>query len=312
MRRAAILYNPNSGRPGHRIYYVEGAAAALRQQNIDVTIIATEGPGTAGKQATALADDHDIIFVGGGDGTIHEVAQGLAFHPHATLGIVPFGSANALCRHIGIDLNPIRAVRQQINFTPQTIPLGRVIYTTPAGEQSRYFVVMAGAGSDGALVYKMLADSKQAIGRFAYYHRAARLFAKHHFAPFDIGYTLHDGTMVSTIAVSAMAVRVADLGGLFSSLVRGASIEHPHLTLAIASSPARLSLPAWFATSWTRTHRWNPFVQTVQVDSFHCGVGTDPVQVQADGEWLGQTPMTVTLIPNALRLLMPPTSPPEQ
>ena len=47
-------------------------------------------------------------------------------------------------------------------------------------------LVMAGAGPDGALVYKMLADGKQKIGRFAYYHRAARLFAKHHFAAFDI------------------------------------------------------------------------------------------------------------------------------
>lgn len=305
MRRAAILYNPNSGRPGHRMANVEGAAAALRQQNIDVTIVATKGPGTAGEQAAALADNYDIIFAGGGDGTIHEVAQGLAFHPSAALGIIPFGSANALCRHIGIDLDPIRAVRQQLHFTPQTIPLGKVTYTTPAGEQSRYFLVMAGAGPDGALVYKMLADGKQRIGRFAYYRRAARLFAKHRFAPFDIAYTSQDGTAVSTRAVSAMAVRVRDLGGLFSTLVRGASIEHPQLLLTIASPPATLSLPAWFATSWTRTHRWNPYVQTAEVDSFHCGAGTDPVQVQADGEWLGQTPMTVTLVPEALRLLLP-------
>jgi diacylglycerol kinase (ATP) len=305
MRRAAILYNPNSGRGGHRISDVEAAASALRKQNIDVTIIATKGPGIAGEQAAALADNHDIIFAGGGDGTIHEIAQALVFHPRAALGIIPFGSANALCRHIGIDLDPIRAVRQQIHFTPQTIPLGKVIYTTPEGEQSRYFLVMAGAGPDGALVYKMLADGKQRIGRFAYYHRAAQLFAKHHFAPFDAAYTLPDGTAVSTTAVSAMAVRVRDLGGLFSTLVRGASIEHPQLLLTIASPPARLSLPAWFATSWTRTRHWNPFVQAVQVDSFHCGAGTDPVQIQADGEWLGQTPMTVTLIPEALRLLMP-------
>jgi diacylglycerol kinase (ATP) len=305
MRRAAILYNPNSGRPGHRISNVERAADVLRQQNIDVTIAATKGPGTAGEQAAVLAGNHDIIFAGGGDGTIHEVAQGLAFHPHATLGIIPFGSANALCRHIGINLNPIRAVRQQINFTPQTIPLGKVTYATPAGEQSRYFLVMAGAGSDGALVYKMLADNKQRIGRLAYYYQAARLFSKHHFAPFDVAYTLYDGTVVSAAAVSAMAVRVRDLGGLFSPLIRGASIEHPHLTLAIASPPASLSLPAWFATSWTRTRRFNPYIRTVQTEEFHCGVGVRPVQIQADGEWLGQTPMTVTLIPNALRLLMP-------
>jgi diacylglycerol kinase family enzyme len=103
-----------------------------------------------------------------------------------------------------------------------------------------------------------------------------------------------------------MTVRVGDLGGLFSPLARGASLEDPHLKLTLAMSPASLSLPAWFALSWSRLHRWNPHVRTLEADNFTCGPGeTHPVQVQADGEWLGRTPMTVRLVPNALRLLMP-------
>ncbi len=101
-----------------------------------------------------------------------------------------------------------------------------------------------------------------------------------------------------------MATRVADLGGLFSPLIRGASIEDSQLHLTKVATPAHISLPAWFAMSWARLHRHNRYVQTDTVDTFHCSVGeTDPVQVQADGEHLGQTPMTVTLIPNALRIL---------
>jgi diacylglycerol kinase family enzyme len=160
---------------------------------------------------------------------------------------------------------------------------------------------MAGAGPDGALVYKMLATNKHSLGRAMYYLRAASLFCRTRFAPFPV--TCGDTT---NHAVSAMAIRVGDLGGLFSPLIRGASLEHPHFTLALALPPASLSLPAWFAMSWTRTHRFNPYISTLSVEAFHCGAGaSQPVQVQADGEWLGQTPMTVTLIPYALRLMMP-------
>src|SRR5665213_1455022 len=301
MRRAVLLFNPTSGRHPHkRLQIIADIAVALRT-NCTVEITPTQAPGTAGAQAAeACKDGADIIFACGGDGTIHEVLQGMAFQPHTALGIIPLGSANALARHLKLSLDPIEAARAQFAHTPKTIPIGHITYQTKTGERTRYFIVMAGAGPDGALVYKMLSSGKHSMGRATYYLRAASIFSRTRFAPFPI---THGDTTQQ--AVSAMAVRVADLGGLFSPLIRGASIEHPHLTLAIASPPAILSLPAWFATAWTRTHCWNPYVRTTNVDSFHCGIGADPIQVQADGEWLGQTPMTVSLVSNALRLLMP-------
>jgi diacylglycerol kinase (ATP) len=302
MRRAVLLFNPTSGRHPHkRMSTINELASALRSSDLNVEVLHTDAPGTAGRQASEACDKGaDILFACGGDGTIHEVLQGFAFQPHTALGIIPLGSANALARHLRLPLDPIQAALAQLNRTPQTIPIGKVTYQTSHGEQSRYFIVMAGAGPDGALVYKMLSTGKHSLGRAMYYLRAASLFCHTRFAPFPVTYS--DTTR---LAVSAMAVRVGDLGGLFSPLIRGASIEQPHLTLALAHPPGWLSLPTWFAASWTRTHRWNRFVSTLEVDSFHCGLGTQPVQVQADGEWLGHTPMTVKLIPNALNLLHP-------
>jgi diacylglycerol kinase (ATP) len=306
MRRAVLLFNPASGRHPHkRLRIIHQIAEALRTHDLTVEIIPTQAPGTAGMQAREAADQGaNIVFACGGDGTIHEVLQGLAFHSHATLGIIPLGSANALARHLRLPLDPIQAAIAQLTHTSQTIPIGKITYQSKEGERSRYFIVMAGAGPDGTLVYKMLSADKHTLGRTAYYLRAATLLLRTRFAPFPI--TIGATT---TQAVSAMAIRVGDLGGLFTPLIRGASIEHPHLTLALAAPPAILSLPAWFAAAWTRTHRLNPYIRTLEVDSFHCGVGTHPIPVQADGEWLGHTPMTVTLIPNAIRLLAsPPTS----
>jgi len=307
MRRALLLFNPASGRRhDERVRTIEKVADVLRNHGIEVLTAPTEARGTAGRQASEACNAGiDTIFACGGDGTIHEVLQGIAFHPQTSLGVIPLGSANALARHLRLSLNPIKAALQQLNYQPQTIPLGRVTFVTPTGEDSRYFIVMAGAGPDGALVYKMLASGKHRLGRMMYYLRAAMLFARHHFSSFTLT-TTSAHLETSQSAVSAMCVRVGDLGGLFSPLIRGASVEHTHLTLSITRGPARISLPAWFAFSWARLHRWNRYARILEVETFHCEAGkTIPVQVQADGEWLGTTPMTVSLIRNGAQLLMP-------
>lgn len=314
MRRALLIFNPNAGRGGRaRVAALERAAAVLRAGGFDAEIIATIGPHSATAQAAgAAASGVAVIFACGGDGTLHEVVQGLACHSSVAVGVIPLGSANALARHLGLSFDPAEAVRQQLRFEPQLIPLGRVTCETPEGPRSRYFVVMAGAGPDGMLVYRMLAAGKQRLGRTMYYVRAARLFLSERFSAFRVAAMLDANTPVEYEAVSAMAIRVGDLGGLFSPLVQGASPLDETLRLTLTTPPYRLALPAWFATSWTRTHRWNPYTQHLRVQAFRCSAAEQRVHVQADGEWIGTTPMQVELVPDALRLLMPesqPTSP---
>ena len=311
MPRAAFIFNPNAGRGrASRLGALERAANVLLSHGVQVEIIATQGPGTAGTQAAdAVSQGAELIFACGGDGTLHEVIQGLVHHPSATVGILPLGSANALARHLGLSFNPATAVRQQLDFTAKSIPLGRVTCETADGPRSRYFAVMAGAGPDGMLVYRMLAAGKQRLGRSIYYLRAARLFLGSRFSSFQVNATLSEGRTIDRNAVSAMAIRVGDLGGLFSPLARGASPIDEMLQLTLTEPPSHLALPAWFATSWTRTHRWNPYTQHLRVADFSCSDAEQRVHVQADGEWIGTTPMRVELVPNALRLLMP-TSPP--
>jgi len=314
MTRAALSFNPNAGSGGRsRLSELERAASVLLNRGIEAEIVATHGPGTAGAQAAeAVSHGADIIFACGGDGTVHDVIQGLAHHSSATVGILPLGSANALARHFGLSFHPATAVRQQLDFAARSIPLGRITCETTDGPRSRYFAVMAGAGPDGMLVYRMLAAGKQRFGRSIYYLRAARLFLGSRFSAFHVRATTQDGTPLDSDAVSAMAIRVGDLGGLFSPLARGASPADETLQLALTTPPSHLALPAWFATSWTRTHRWNPYTQHLRVAEFSCSAAEGRVHVQADGEWIGTTPMRVELIPNALRLLMPASRPTSQ
>jgi diacylglycerol kinase (ATP) len=312
MRRAVLLFNPSSGRRPHKRLQIINEIAATLHPTLSAEIIPTQAPGTAGAQAAeACQSGAEIVFVCGGDGTIHEVIQGMAFQPHAALGIIPLGSANALARHLKLPLDPVQAALIQVTRDSRTIPLGQVTYQSPTGEQSSYFLIMAGAGPDGALVRSSLHSKKQRLGRAAYYLRAAELFLTRRgfsplFAPYLTECTLTNGDVIVRHTTGLMAVRVGDLGGLFSPLVRGADIEHAHLHVTLIKSPAGVALFSWFAASWTRTSRWNPFIETCEATAVRCNVGSNqPIDVQADGEWLGETPMTLRLIPNALRILLP-------
>ncbi len=186
--RAALLFNPRLEAAGSaRLLEVQRAAEVLRRNGIDAEVLATCGPGTADAQAAdAVKRGADLVFACGGDGTLHDVIQGLAQNLEVTVGIVPLGSANALARHLGLAFDPAQAIRQQLKFAASTIPLGRVTCETPNGPRARFFAVMAGAGPDGMLVYRMLARSKHRLGRWMYYVRAARLFLTSRFVPFRV------------------------------------------------------------------------------------------------------------------------------
>ena len=166
---------------------------------------------------------------------------------------------------------------------------------------------MAGAGPDGALVYKMLSGDKRRHGRLAYYMRAASIFASQRFPSFNLEYTESEsGRTCAMRSVAIMTVRIDDLGGLFGGLVGAASVHHPHLQLIAVRPPGWLALPLWFTMSWLGISRFNPLQHITSVDEFTCTpmLGSR-VHIQADGEWIGTAPMRVTLVPDAIRLLMP-------
>ena len=308
MRRISLIYNPKAGRGARHEQSVARVAEALRGRGLEVESLPTSAAsGGADEAADACARGAELVLACGGDGTVHNVLQAMVGCEAAALGVVPMGSANVLARHLRLPMDPVKAALMQIEYTPRLVPVGRVEFATPDGRGSRYFLSVAGAGPDGMLVYRMLGEGKHLLGRAMYYVRAARLFATGRFAPFEVVCELENGERHTRQCVSAMAVRVADLGGLFSPLVRGGAVEAQHLHVSLVKAPALIGLPAWFALSWAGLHRVNRFAEALDATAFEAGRGQGaPVQVQADGEWLGRTPMRVSVVKDGVRLMMPP------
>jgi YegS/Rv2252/BmrU family lipid kinase len=302
-----LLYNPVSGRNRERrAAQIARVAAALSSLGHRVDTMSTSGPGTAAVQA-AKAPADAVIFACGGDGTVHEVLQGLVSEdrsPRAILGVIPVGSANVLARHLGLSLDPVRAALQQIQGAPTSVPAGKIVF----GGSIRYFLSLAGAGPDGALARSVSQRQKWRLGRITYYVHAARLFAARRFPPFEVEFTrLGTAQRESVRAIAAMAIRVGNLGGVFGGIApRGASIDEPCFRLSVLKPPARLSLPLWFLSAWLRAPAINPFLTLVEATGFSCrDLNSRQTEFQADGEWLGSLPFRVSMVPDALRIPLP-------
>ena len=102
-RKTIIIYNPFAGKMGAKgLKRLSDAAEILREAGHDTWLVPTQGPGTAGAIARrSIADGAELILAAGGDGTINEIAEGVAFSD-VPLGILPAGTANVLANEMGL------------------------------------------------------------------------------------------------------------------------------------------------------------------------------------------------------------------
>lgn len=280
---------------------VQRLAEILQRHGYSLQIVATTHRGSAGNQVRdAVNNGAAVIFVCGGDGTIHDALQGIV-GTTARLAIIPLGSANALCCELGIPMHPLQAAAAYA----RTMQRGLRVSLCNTSHGQRYFLIMAGAGPDGALMYRMLTTSRSNLGRWAYAQHALHLLLRSRFPTFSIRYQTPDGEWHTTSAISAMALRIGNLGGIFPGIARGASLNNESMRLILVRPPAVFSLPLWFLLAWLHLDRWNPWLHTADVMQFHCEASISKVHAQADGEWIGNLPMSASLDEQSVVLLIP-------
>lgn len=315
MRRVAILYNPRSGRASsRRRAEVERASAILRAQGLEVEAQPTAGPRCADRQAKQFIDrGFDTIVASGGDGTVHDVLQGMV-GTDAALGVLPLGTANSLAADLGLLRDPAAAASQLLAARSERIALGRIEYErVGARRETRYFTVAAGVGVDAALFYKLNASVKQRWGMAAYVGESLRQWVVQKFYPFKVDW--HDsetGQARSEIVTQLLAVRIRNFGGVLKELAPGADLMRDDLRLVLFKTRSRARYLR-FATGRLIGQDWaDPQIELVHATQVSClpykdGERAHPViHSEADGELLGRLPVHMTMVPQAFNLLIPP------
>jgi len=316
MRKAVLLYNARSGgRRSHRQSDIQSALQILSDAGVEASLVLTQSSADAAEQARkAIVEGCDTVFACGGDGTIHDVLQGMA-GTRAALGIIPMGTANALAHDLRIPLIPSEAVQSALCAEPCRIALGRVQVRGLEGNPvTRYFTVAVGVGVDAHLFYKLKAAAKHRLGMAAYYAKAWQLWFSHRMERFVVDWTNADsGTVRRSGVTEVMAVRIQNFGGILRELAPGASLERDDLRIVVCSTSSRLSY-LLYVTRGLLGLKWRvPGVELMYTEQIRCdyssGSGDEQlhskIYVEADGELVGTLPVEVSIVPDALTILMP-------
>jgi YegS/Rv2252/BmrU family lipid kinase len=311
MRQVALVYNPASGQGfNHGKSVIDDVLGVLRAAGVAADAFATTAPGSA----TALVQEAvrrgcDTILACGGDGTVNEVMQTLVGGQTA-LAVIPLGTANALATDLGLPIAPLKAAQMLLSAVPVRIPVGRIFFTGSDGsEHSRYFTVAAGIGADAHLMYRMDAKLKRQFGYALYAVEGLRVLATHAFPPFDaefdeLGRSKHRVEVVSQL----LAIRIRNFGGMIQNLAPGATLKNTNLRLVAFKTRNRFDFVRFLAAVLFRRQTYKRKIELLDSVSVSCRAHkgtTEPVYVEADGEFLGGLPARLEIVPDALTLLVP-------
>ena len=316
MRRAALFYNPISGRrKRHRLSDVETVQSILQGAGIEVEVAPTRAASDAAAQVRlAVRDGFDTIIACGGDGTIHDILQGLA-GKDAALGIIPLGTANAMAHDLRLPLTPERAAHALLSAAPKRISVGRIDYrdfnNLPA---FRFFTVAAGVGVDAHLFYNLNRLIKDRMGMLAYYSKATHLWLTHRMRYFEAEFSSNGSAPLSEKRLSEMlAVRINYFGGVLRELAPGASLARNDMRLVLCRTGNRAMYLAYVFRGILGMSSGVPGIELAHADNVSCrnipGEKAEGIYVEADGELLGRLPMTLSMVPDALNLLVPRNHP---
>ncbi len=321
MYKATILFNPNSGRRGrkrdaelnHAIGIIQSAGVRT-----ELTVCRSSQEATDNARC-AVADGSDTVFACGGDGTIHDVIQGLGGTPVA-LAILPFGTANALAHDLKIPFRPSAAAQVAVEGKSKVrrIALGRIEYEDFNGKPAaRYFTVAAGIGVDAHLFYKLTAHLKNRSGMTAYYLKAWQLWATYNMRRFEVEYSNGNGHKQQALLTELLAVRIRFFGNILRELVPGASLDCADLRAVMCRTASRNAYLQYVAGRLIG-RQWDiDGIDLVSCSEVVCRLpektGGKPgdkrsegrVYVEADGELLGRLPARMTMVPDALSLVVP-------
>ncbi|MER7845101.1 diacylglycerol kinase [Kitasatospora sp. NPDC096077] len=296
VHRVVVLSNPAAG-IGHAEPAARRAVARLRGLGIEVDPQAGRSAEDAVRLAReAAAGGADAVVVVGGDGMINLALQALA-DTAVPLGVVPAGTGNDHAREYGLPIGAPEAAADVIAAgRTRSIDLGRI--TGPDGSVRWYGSVLA-TGFD-SLVSDRANRLRWPRGRMRYNLAILAEFANLRPLPFRI--TLADGTVIERELTLAAVGNSRSYGG--GMLICPAALpDDGLLDLTLVDAMPRLRIARFFPTLFKGTHVSHPEVTTLRTESLR--IESPGITAYADGEFITDLPVEITVRREALHLLVP-------
>ena len=301
MSDTVFLVNPASANGSTGKRWAETAHRAAARGLAGDTLF-SERPGHLGVLAREAADGGaKLLVVVGGDGSVNEVANGIAGRDDVEIAVIPRGTGWDFVRTYGIPHKLDGAIDVALSDTTRTIDLGRATYRAWDGsERVTYFANVASAGMSGAIAQRANDTTKALGGKVSYLWATFAVFAKWRNSEIRVSVdgesrvgNMHDVVVANGKTFGGGMIICPDAepdDGAFDVLTIGDLTKRDLLT----------TLPKTF---WGK-HLPHPKAEllrgaSVTIDS------DEPLPVELDGEQPGTTPVRFEIVPRALRLRVP-------
>lgn len=290
--RMLIVFNPTAGARRRRILHV--ALDLLHGIGMRPEVADTVCRGHAIALAREAAQSGmRIVVAAGGDGTIAEVAAGIA-GSDAALGVLPLGTANVLALELGLPQAPDRAAA--------ALAMGRTALLHPGlarwpDGRELLFVQMLGAGFDAAVVHHLPVPLKRAIGKGAYVWQTLCEMPRYRFAPIRV-----TANGMAREAASVIVTKGRFYAGRFL-LAPGADPRAEGFHVALFGHGGVLAAMRYGAALTLGMLPRLPSVSLLHAQEV--GLAGAAIPVQADGDAAGMLPAWIGPAPQPMRIVVP-------
>ena len=270
----------------------------------------TERSGHATELAQQAGEEgYNIVVAIGGDGSVHEVSNGLMRIPkdkRPILGVIPFGTGGDFRRSIEVPKNVPQAVNILAKGTDRTIDIGLAKVTNSNGEpEQKYFINVAGFGANGEVADKSNRWSKRFGGRVTFLNATLHTTFTYHAPKVRLKWTNNSTKTSDTWTGELLSCFLANAafcgGGMQVAPTTALGDGQIHLrVLPKMSVPSQLfHLPKLYTDEIHKVP--DSVVQTIS--SLEAAPHRrEVIQIDLDGELAGKLPAEFSLIENAIKV----------
>ena len=252
----------------------------------------TTGPGDGRRMAAETPDDARCIISVGGDGTHREVLSGLIGR-EVPVCISASGTENVLRRTLGL----VGTLQETVD----TVQRGRTIPLDIAVANGRPFVMFSGVGFDAAVTQEVHRRRHGHITRDAYYGVILRMWWRYGFPPMTVKV---DGRLLTDDAGVIFVANTPFYADKLRPAPRARG-DDGLLDVVCYRTRERWQMLRHFIRTKLGCHLDHPLVAYAQGKEIEVTSPERTLPVQADGDAFATTPVTYTIKPRTVRLLVP-------
>ncbi|NUM46759.1 MAG: YegS/Rv2252/BmrU family lipid kinase [Anaerolineales bacterium] len=287
---SAVLIVNTFSRHGEQMFFRSLDGLIARNLNITASYPVRHPRQMPEVAQEALARNPSLVIIGGGDGTISSLMDYFAYRD-VVVGLLPLGTGNSFVRGLGIPLELGAAMDVIANGKVVDVDLGKV--------NDNYFSNMVAIGFSADVAHDMPHKLKRVFGPLAYGLQAIKHILKAQ--KFHMTLTF-DG---ETYTADSYQVLIANGSGFgLAPITPGAHVADQQLTVLALKAINRWELLDFWGRSILGKHRQMKHIKHFTTQQLTIQT-IPPRTLDIDGEQGVQTPVTITLAPEALKVMAP-------